>query len=282
MAQRQDKMRPIQPFYVLDTAEFRQEVYRKQEISHFFSFKIEEERDVTTVPDGCIDLMFEYAAGGMRAYACGTVLKRGKQRWGRHAEVFGVRFMPGYLPAGLTAVPKDLIGKRLVLDDVVTDRRIIDRMAGAADFRQRIRVFLEEYTGLEKKRQAPFGKMELCMAVKDLVYESGGLVKVRELSERTGYTERYINNVFIELMGFSPKVFCKIIKFQRAVEYLNYGAPESMTQAAVDLGYYDQPKFIRDFKELAGLTPNQYLKLIQCKNYADRITENPDPLQTQK
>lgn len=94
------------------------------------------------------------------------------------------------------------------------------------------------------------------MAVKDMAYNSGGLIKVSEMAERVGYTERYINNIFIEQMGFSPKVFCKIIQFQRSLEFLNYGTPERMTEAAVNLGYYDQPQFIRDFKTYCGMTPN--------------------------
>lgn len=66
-------------------------------------------------------------------------------------------------------------------------------------------------------------------------------------------------------MGFSPKTFCKIIQFQKTQEFLNYGAPGNMPDAAVDLGDYDQPQFIRDFKKYSGLTPKQYLKTVQGK-----------------
>ena len=31
-----------------------------------------------------------------------------------------------------------------------------------------------------------------------------------------------------------------------------------MTEAAVNLGYYDQPQFIRDFKTYCGMTPKRY------------------------
>lgn len=44
-----------------------------------------------------------------------------------------------------------------------------------------------------------------------------------------------------------------------------------MTKVAVDLGYYDQAKFIKDFKEYAGITPNRYLKKIQNENYRIRV-----------
>ena len=74
-------------------------------------------------------------------------------------------------------------------------------------------------------------------------------------------------------MGFSPKTFCKIIQFQRALEFLNYGAPDRMTDAAVALGYYDQAQFIRDFTRYAGITPKKYLKLVEEQNYKSKIKQ---------
>ena len=267
----QDKLKPIQPYFVLDTSCFRQEVYLRQGISHFYSFKIEEDIELKTVPDGCIDIMFEYCGNDMKTYACGSILQQSTQHWDGGCEIFGVRFMPGFLPAGLNAVPKDLINKRIVLDDIVIERKIIEKMSKETDFFQRIRVFIECYTALEKKDINPYGKLELCMAVKDLVYESNGLIKVSEIAEKMDYTERYINKVFIEFMGISPKVFCKVIQFQRSLDALNYGNIDNMTELAVNLGYYDQSQFIRDFKRFSGTTPNKYLKMIENRRYKELI-----------
>lgn len=270
----QDKLKPIQPYFVLDTSCFRQEVYLRQGISHFYSFKIAESIDLITVPDGCIDIMFEYGSKDVRAYACGSVLKQSYQHWDSKSEIFGIRFMPGAIPAGLNASLKDLINKRILLVDLIANRKMIEDMASEKDFYQRIRVFLENYTRLEKEEPKPYGKQELCMAVKDMVYESDGLIKIHEIAERTGYTERYINKVFSEFAGFSTKTFCKIIQFQRALDALNYGNVENMTELAVKLGYYDQPQFIRDFKTFSGTTPNRYLKLIEQKNYRSMVSQN--------
>lgn len=267
----QDKLKPIQPYFVLDTSCFRQEVYLRQGISHFYSFKIDEALDLITVPDGCIDILFEYSDNDMKTYACGSILKHSVQHWDGNCEIFGVRFMPGFLPAGLNTVPKDLINKRILLDDIIIDRRIIECMSKETDFRKRISVFTECYTSLENKDVNSYGKIELCMAVKDMIYESDGLIKISEIAEKIDYTERYINKVFIEFMGVSPKVFCKIIQFQRSLEALNYGNVENMTDLAVDLGYYDQPQFIRDFKRFSGTTPKKYLDLIVKKKYKERI-----------
>lgn len=274
MVWEKDQLRPTQPYFVFDTQGFRQEIYLRQGISHFYTFRLTEKRKLRTVPDGCIDLFFEYTNDGMHGYACGTPTTFGTTDCDA-AEVFGVRFMPGMQPELLSVTMRELLGQRLPLEDVLSgDRAWLGQLAAETDFYQRIRVFIEHFTIAEKRRTRPYGKAELVWSVKKMVYESDGRVKVQEMQERTGYTDRYINKVFLDEMGFSPKTFCKIIQFQRALEFLNYGSPDKMTDAAVSLGYYDQPQFIRDFTRYAGTTPRRYQKLVEEQKYRERIETN--------
>ena len=113
----------------------------------------------------------------------------------------------------------------------------------------------------------------MVQSVKQMVYETDGKIRISQMKEKTGYSERYINKAFIEEMGFSPKTFCKIIQFQRALEFLNYGAPDKMTDAAVFLGYYDQSQFIHDFSRYAGTTPKKYLNLVKEYQYQNKIKQ---------
>lgn len=275
MLWKKDKLRPTQPYFVLDSKNFRQEVYLRQGISHFYTFEVEKPQVLNAVPDACIDLFFEYTEGGLEAFACGTPLRFVSHAWRGRREVFGVRFMPGVQPELLRVKMKDLVDKRVPLSEIILDKELISLMAEQTDFYQRIRIFLQQYTKMmhhsEKKKSAE--KTELIWAVKRMVYESDGKIRIAKLKEKTGYSERYINKVFIEEMGFSPKTFCKIIQFQRALEFLNYGAPDKMTDAAVYLGYYDQPQFIRDFKAYCGTTPLKYLKLSEEHKYKKQIQE---------
>lgn len=275
-----DKLKPTQPYFVFDTEDFYQEVYLKQGISHFYTFRLTENKVLRTVPDGCIDLFFIYSDGRMQGYACGTRREYTVNEWKKADNVFGVRFMPGVQPQMLQVTMKSLMDKMIPLEDILQyDSAWLSELETETDFYQRIRIFLQFYTKAENQRTVPDGKKAIVQSVKRMVYESDGLVKVSELQEQTGYSDRYLNKIFIEEMGFSPKVFCKIIQFQRTLEFLNYGAPDKMTDAAVFLGYYDQPQFIRDFTRYAGMTPKRYLKLVQEQNYPHRIHESkPSPI----
>lgn len=269
-----DRLRPTQPYFVFDTLDFYQEIYLKQGISHFYSYHSTENAPIRAVPDGCIDLFFEYGKTGMQGYACGTPLSYTCMEGNGGEEVFGIRFMPGVQPELIRCTMKELLGKKIPIEEVLRgDPGWLGRLEQEADFYQRIRIFIEAYTRTEKQRRKPFGKQELVQSVKQLVYASDGKIKVGDMQKETGYSNRYINKAFIEEMGFSPKTFCKIIQFQRALEFLNYGAPDKMTDAAVFLGYYDQSQFIHDFSRYAGITPRRYLKLVEEQHYRNRIIQ---------
>ena len=280
-----DSIRPTQPYMVLDADNFEQEIYLKQGISHFYSCEIKGGSDLRTVPTGCIDIIFLYIkdTGKMEAYALGTDLLFTQKHEPRDVILFGVRFMPGFHPSFLKFAMVELVGKQIELNKENFNSSLIEKMSKAKTFFDRVKLFLKEYTKAEEQIELPYGKRELLSVVKDAAYKTQGKVSIASLQEATGYTTRYINKVFIEEMGFSPKTFCKIIQFQHAIEFLNYGSlawsygkmdddlPTKMTDIATYLGYYDQPQFIRDFKKYAGITPKKYLNLVSNGNYRGRI-----------
>ena len=274
MIWKKDRLRPTQPYMVFDTQDFYQEVYLQQGISHFYSCKILENKPLRTVPDGCIDLFFEYEKDHMQGYVCGTPIHYTCEAWQGRKEVFGIRFMPGVQPELINATMKNVLGQKIPIEEMIRgDMGWLHLLEEEKDFYQKIRIFLESYTKVEKHRKKPYGKSEMVQSVKQMVYETDGKIRISQMKEKTGYSERYINKAFIEEMGFSPKTFCKIIQFQRALEFLNYGAPDKMTDAAVFLGYYDQSQFIHDFSRYAGTTPKKYLNLVKEYQYQNKIKQ---------
>ena len=71
MIELQDKLRPTQPFFVLDTDRFYQEVFARQGISHFYTFRCKGNTNLRIVPDGCIDLIFGYGLDQMTSVPTG-------------------------------------------------------------------------------------------------------------------------------------------------------------------------------------------------------------------
>jgi AraC-like DNA-binding protein len=69
--------------------------------------------------------------------------------------------------------------------------------------------------------------------------------------------KRFIERFKIEV-GVTPKRYCRIRRFQRAVTLASGGSRVDWAQVALDCGYFDQPHFIHDFRAFAGLTPTDY------------------------
>ena len=149
-------------------------------------------------------MLFEYGENGMNAYAIGSPIKALDVEWQGKKEYFGVRFMPGRMPVGLNVTLRDLVDCRFYLEDILLDNNgtFVSGMEKKKIFKDRINYFLEEYTKLEMRQEKPFGKMEILMAVKELAYNSGGLMRISEMADTVGYTERYIKRFLLSRWVF--------------------------------------------------------------------------------
>ncbi|HSS97541.1 MAG TPA: AraC family transcriptional regulator [Terriglobales bacterium] len=65
---------------------------------------------------------------------------------------------------------------------------------------------------------------------------------------------RQFQRRFKDEVGMSPKLFCRIQRFQRVFQALNI-PNSSWVDAALHCGYYDQSHLIRDFKDFSAETP---------------------------
>ncbi len=90
------------------------------------------------------------------------------------------------------------------------------------------------------------------------ISSSHGLASIKELEKKTGYTKRYIDLLFKDHLGISPKTYATIVRFQRFYKHLaNAESLKSDAHAFLEL-YYDQSHFIKEFKRYTGHTPMQY------------------------
>ena len=91
------------------------------------------------------------------------------------------------------------------------------------------------------------------------IVDSGGLVTIRSLVEETGWSQKHLIGQFREHIGLAPKMFARVMRFGQAVDRLRRRDHASLTELALDCGYYDQSHFDRDFRAFAGVTPTELL-----------------------
>lgn len=91
------------------------------------------------------------------------------------------------------------------------------------------------------------------------IQQTGGAISVLQLSQWINTSERGLERHFKYVMGISPKQFSRIIRLQHCLKIHRQQPATPFAQLAYSAGYYDQAHFIREFNQLAGLTPRQYV-----------------------
>ena len=102
--------------------------------------------------------------------------------------------------------------------------------------------------------------------------QAPGAAKVREVAKSVGWSERRLSQVFREEVGLSPKVWCRIQRFQRAVRQLHAGADVRWAELALDCGFYDQSHFANEFRAFSGVDATTYSTM--RSRWANHIRED--------
>jgi AraC-like DNA-binding protein len=85
-----------------------------------------------------------------------------------------------------------------------------------------------------------------------------GTTTIAALTRDIGVSPRRLSQQFREQIGVSPKLYCRIRRFQQAVQLIHSGADIHWAELALTCGYYDQSHFTNDFHAFSGISPTHY------------------------
>jgi AraC-like DNA-binding protein len=84
----------------------------------------------------------------------------------------------------------------------------------------------------------------------------GELFNMKLLANKYGFSERYIQQLFLDNVGLTPRSFFHIQRFNKSLQLI-HSSKTPLTEIAYDCGYFDQAHFIKEFKKFTGLTPSE-------------------------
>jgi AraC-like DNA-binding protein len=83
---------------------------------------------------------------------------------------------------------------------------------------------------------------------------------VGEVAAALGLLPRTMRRRFIAQVGLTPKRFARVQRLQRVVRRLDGQTQIDWAAVAAEHGYSDQPHLADEFRDLAGVTPSEYLQ----------------------
>jgi AraC-like DNA-binding protein len=90
--------------------------------------------------------------------------------------------------------------------------------------------------------------------------EREGHLPISELAHEFSISQRQLERLYQNQVGISPKQYSQLLRVETARLALGQMNKSSTADLAVELGFYDQSHFIREFSAVIGLTPHAYMK----------------------
>jgi len=87
---------------------------------------------------------------------------------------------------------------------------------------------------------------------------SAGRLRIETLAAEVGWSRRHLHARFQEQIGLSPKTAARLMRFEHVCRRLDRH-PARWVEIAYDAGYSDQSHLNRDFRDLAGTTPTEFV-----------------------
>lgn len=176
------------------------------------------------------------------------------------AKLFGVRlFLSGYYHLQIEACTN--VSNQIVFLEDIGSQVEVDlsyAISQAEDFQERVFLF-KEYFNKKYRYKLSRKESNIAKAFHYLGNHYKNPQVIKNYAEEIGFSPRTINRWFTTDIGISPKKLSKIFRFHQALGKLHLKKDKSFY---LDLGYYDQSHFIRDFKEFTGVSPEKYLEIV--------------------
>lgn len=217
------------------------------------------------VPDAAVRLIFHFgdlpaagAGGGWRAGVVGAASAPVVLRLRGLMEGLTVTVRPGAV-AGVVGVPASEIAPEGVsLDDLwgASGRDLAERMAAAPDGPTRAALVQQALRQrLQTAENVPHRQAALAA---QLIAESGGRCRLRDVAGTVGVGERRLQQIFNTHVGLPPRTWSRLARLHACVRALRRQSAPRWAMTAVDAGFYDQSHLANEFQALCGLTPRQF------------------------
>lgn len=206
----------------------------------------------------CVNVTFEHTetrTGGFITGVCTTKYVRELTGLG---EAFGVRFRAGGFGAFTGLDVGALRDNSVPLAEVFPDiGDLAERVLMVPTDEQRRAVVESFFTGRDAGEDPNY---QLVQRIVVAMEQDRELTRVDQVTARFGITTRTLQRMFRRYVGAGPKWVLRRYRLQDGADLLANGRVDDLAALALELGYFDQAHFSREFATEIGMPPLEYAR----------------------
>ena len=214
-----------------------------------------------TLPHPCVHVVFEKE----RSYVIGVTKEKFSRTLVDKGIVFGIKFKPGGFYPFVKNSVSSFTNRLIDLTDIFGDRsdsieKTILNLSGHDEMTACAEKFLHEILPERDENIVTINK------IAERIIADRKIIRVDDLVDLFKLNKRQLQRLFNEYVGINPKWMIKRYRLHEAAERLAVLPKTDLTELAIDLGYYDQAHFVKDFKSIVGKPPEKYAKQISANS----------------
>jgi AraC-like DNA-binding protein len=174
-----------------------------------------------------------------------------------HALMMGVHFKPGGAFPFLRVRVEELSDRHVEVQSLwgIRARELREQLCAALTHEHRFRL-LE--TALLERARGPLKHRGAVQVALDRFENEGA--RIGDVAASVGLSHRHFIELFRAEVGMTPKTFCRVRRFQRALTMVRRSQSPDWAKLATRCGYFDQSHLIREFLAFSGFAPSEFVR----------------------
>ncbi|WP_431958396.1 AraC family transcriptional regulator [Nocardia lijiangensis] len=206
----------------------------------------------------CVNVTFEHSVHRVGGFVTGVCTTKYTRELTGRGLTFGARFRAGGFGAFTGLDVGSLRDRSLPLTEVFPDAAGLAEQVLAASSDEDRRALVEEFLAPRAGGHDPTFLL-VSRIVHDMEHDRS-LTRVDQVTERFGVPIRTLQRMFRRYVGAGPKWVLRRYRLQDGADLLAKGRHADLADLAVELGYFDQAHFSREFTAEIGMAPLEYAR----------------------
>lgn len=243
-------------------------------VKYYWTLKVHfdpENQKQKIIPDGCIEMTFNFGDKIKRftseleyllhpdAMVMGQRTKSYDILPNGDVDTFAICFYPHGFANFINTPLETIVDKEIPIAELFgkTEADELEKqITDAATTEKRIEI-IETFLLARLNEQSTISN--IVKSTVDAILKTNGTKNISNILNNNLSKRRQLERYFKKQIGISPKQLSKVIRLQATLHMLINKKNETLTELAYENEYFDQNHFIKDFKELIGVTPKEFI-----------------------